>query len=69
MYLTGSIVQIGEKKEDEENEPPTLSGSCPASLPPTTQPSQPIPAQRRYSLNLYDKYKLYLTNITIANVI
>ncbi|KAJ2941011.1 hypothetical protein O0L34_g13140 [Tuta absoluta] len=34
--------------QDEEDEPQQqLSGSCPASLPPASQPSPPIPAQRR----------------------
>lgn len=41
-----NILNSGEKNEDESPQP-TLSGSCPASLPPTTHSSPPIPAQRR----------------------
>ncbi|CAH0731545.1 unnamed protein product, partial [Brenthis ino] len=54
FYIGDTPILKGEKQEDEEKEPPTLSGSCPASLPPTTQPSQPIPAQRR-SLSMIPK--------------
>ncbi|XP_013174743.1 PREDICTED: uncharacterized protein LOC106123133 isoform X3 [Papilio xuthus] len=44
FYIGDTPILRGEKKEDEG--PSQLSGSCPASLPPTTHPSPPIPAQR-----------------------
>ncbi|XP_038219061.1 ankyrin-2-like isoform X2 [Zerene cesonia] len=46
FYIGDTPIVRGDRHEDE-NQPTTLSGSCPASLPPTTQASPPIPAQRR----------------------
>ncbi|KAG6438682.1 hypothetical protein O3G_MSEX000145 [Manduca sexta] len=46
FYIGDTPIVRGERRE-EEAEPQHLSGSCPASLPPATQPSPPIPAQRR----------------------
>ncbi|XP_046974007.1 ankyrin-2-like isoform X3 [Vanessa cardui] len=47
FYIGDTPIVRGDKKEEEESQPTTLSGSCPASLPPATQASPPIPAQRR----------------------
>ncbi|XP_063542799.1 ankyrin-2-like isoform X7 [Cydia strobilella] len=47
FYIGDTPIVRGDKKDDEDEEQPVLSGSCPASLPPATQPSPPIPAQRR----------------------
>ncbi|XP_050356935.1 ankyrin-2-like isoform X3 [Nymphalis io] len=47
FYIGDTPIVRGEKREEEESQPTTLSGSCPASLPPATQASPPIPAQRR----------------------
>ncbi|XP_045507606.1 titin homolog isoform X2 [Colias croceus] len=46
FYIGDTPIVRGDHREDED-QPTTLSGSCPASLPPTTQASPPIPAQRR----------------------
>ncbi|XP_068624617.1 ankyrin-3-like [Battus philenor] len=46
FYIGDTPILRGEKRDDDGPQP-TLSGSCPASLPPTTHPSPPIPAQRR----------------------
>ncbi|XP_047516437.1 ankyrin-2-like isoform X6 [Pieris napi] len=45
FYIGDTPIMRGEHQE-EEDQPTVLSGSCPASLPPTTT-STPIPAQRR----------------------
>ncbi|CAK1546705.1 unnamed protein product [Leptosia nina] len=45
FYIGDTPILRGERR-DEEDQPTTLSGSCPASLPPTTQSPTPIPAQR-----------------------
>ncbi|CAB3233076.1 unnamed protein product [Arctia plantaginis] len=45
FYIGDTPIVRGERRDDEDVQP-TLSGSCPASLPPATQPSPPIPAQR-----------------------
>ncbi|XP_041984018.1 ankyrin-2-like isoform X4 [Aricia agestis] len=45
FYIGDTPITRGERHEEEESQP-TLSGSCPASLPPTAQPSLPVPAQR-----------------------
>ncbi|XP_013148945.1 PREDICTED: uncharacterized protein LOC106111412 isoform X1 [Papilio polytes] len=55
FYIGDTPILKAEKKEDEG--PSQLSGSCPASLPPTTHPSPPIPAQRR-SLTMIAKSPL-----------
>ncbi|XP_072945806.1 uncharacterized protein [Epargyreus clarus] len=47
FYIGDTPIVRGERREEEDDSQPTLSGSCPASLPPTTQPSPPVPAQRR----------------------
>ncbi|XP_059058497.1 ankyrin-2-like [Achroia grisella] len=48
FYIGETPILRGELRRDEDDDvQPTLSESCPASLPPTTQPSPPIPAQRR----------------------
>ncbi|XP_045486803.1 titin-like isoform X3 [Pieris rapae] len=44
FYIGDTPILRGEHQEEEE-QPTILSGSCPASLPPTTT-STPIPAQR-----------------------
>ncbi|XP_050671700.1 ankyrin-2-like [Leptidea sinapis] len=44
FYIGDEPIVRGDQHEEEQ--PTTLSGSCPASLPPITQ-STPIPAQRR----------------------
>ncbi|XP_063370063.1 ankyrin-2-like isoform X3 [Cydia amplana] len=46
FYIGDTPIVRGDKKDDEDEDQPVLSGSCPASLPPATQPSPPIPAQR-----------------------
>ncbi|XP_053618820.1 ankyrin-2-like isoform X3 [Plodia interpunctella] len=46
FYIGDTPILRGERRDEEEDQP-VLSGSCPASLPPATQPSPPIPAQRR----------------------
>ncbi|CAG5037580.1 unnamed protein product [Parnassius apollo] len=46
FYIGDTPIVRGEKREDD-GPLPTLSESCPASLPPTTHPSPPIPVQRR----------------------
>lgn len=53
FYIGDTPIVRGERREVEDNLP-TLSGSCPASLPPVTQPSPPVPAQRR-SLTMLTK--------------
>ncbi|XP_031765425.2 ankyrin-2 isoform X3 [Galleria mellonella] len=46
FYIGETPILRGERRDEEEEDvQPTLSGSCPASLP-TTQSSPPIPAQR-----------------------
>ncbi|XP_075987215.1 uncharacterized protein LOC142983910 isoform X2 [Anticarsia gemmatalis] len=45
FYIGDTPIVRGERRDDDDQ--PALSGSCPASLPPATQPSPPIPAQRR----------------------
>ncbi|XP_014370017.2 titin-like [Papilio machaon] len=55
FYIGDTPILRGEKKEEEG--PSQLSGSCPASLPPTTHPSPPTPAQRR-SLTMIAKSPL-----------
>ncbi|KAM3960016.1 LOW QUALITY PROTEIN: uncharacterized protein ACR2FA_005939 [Aphomia sociella] len=47
FYIGETPILRGDRREEDDDSQPTLSGSCPASLPPTTQPSPPIPAQRR----------------------
>ncbi|XP_060807559.1 ankyrin-2 [Amyelois transitella] len=48
FYIGDTPILRGMKRRNEEEETqPPLSGSCPASLPPVTQSSPPIPAQRR----------------------
>ncbi|XP_023954844.1 serine-rich adhesin for platelets-like [Bicyclus anynana] len=55
FYIGDTPIVRGDRHEDIEDESqPTLSGSCPASLPPATQSSPPIPAQRR-SLSMIPK--------------
>ncbi|CAH2060663.1 unnamed protein product, partial [Iphiclides podalirius] len=56
FYIGDTPILRGEKKEDDSPQP-VLSGSCPASLPPTTHSSPPIPAQRR-SLTMIAKSPL-----------
>ncbi|XP_026733924.1 uncharacterized protein LOC113498181 [Trichoplusia ni] len=53
FYIGDTPITRGERREDDDGQP-ALSGSAPASLPPATQPSPPIPAQRR-SLSMLAK--------------
>ncbi|XP_047037205.1 ankyrin-2-like [Helicoverpa zea] len=53
FYIGDTPIMRGERREDEDGQP-ALSGSAPASLPTATQPSPPIPAQRR-SLSMLAK--------------
>ncbi|KAJ8707390.1 hypothetical protein PYW08_010642 [Mythimna loreyi] len=53
FYIGDTPITRGDRREDDDSQP-TLSGSAPASLPPATQPSPPIPAQRR-SLSMLSK--------------
>ncbi|CAG9569914.1 unnamed protein product [Danaus chrysippus] len=46
FYIGDTPILKGEKKEDQEDIQTTLSGSCPAALPPAAQSSPPVPAQR-----------------------
>lgn len=46
FYIGDTPITRGDRYDDEDEPQPQLSGSCPASLPPT-QPSPPVPAQRR----------------------
>ncbi|XP_039761177.1 ankyrin-2-like isoform X2 [Pararge aegeria] len=55
FYIGDTPILRGDRPEEEEDDSqPVLSGSCPASLPPATQSSPPIPAQRR-SLSMIPK--------------
>ncbi|XP_045780028.1 ankyrin-2-like isoform X3 [Maniola jurtina] len=54
FYIGDTPIVRGDRQEEEEESQPTLSGSCPASLPPAAQSSPPIPAQRR-SLSMIPK--------------
>ncbi|KAL0859578.1 hypothetical protein ABMA27_010715 [Loxostege sticticalis] len=47
FYIGDTPIVRGDRRDDEDEPQPVLSGSCPASLPPATQPSPPVPAQRR----------------------
>ncbi|XP_049881586.1 ankyrin-2-like isoform X2 [Pectinophora gossypiella] len=47
FYIGDTPIVRGDRPDDDDQPQPQLSGSCPASLPPVTQPSPPIPAQRR----------------------
>ncbi|KAL4712545.1 hypothetical protein ACJJTC_007561 [Scirpophaga incertulas] len=47
FYIGDTPIVRGEKRDEDTEPQPALSGSCPASLPPVTQPSPPVPAQRR----------------------
>ncbi|KAH9634383.1 hypothetical protein HF086_010863 [Spodoptera exigua] len=53
FYIGDTPIMRGERRDDDDAQP-ALSGSAPASLPPATQPSPPIPAQRR-SLSMLAK--------------
>ncbi|KAI5636460.1 ZU5 domain-containing protein [Phthorimaea operculella] len=46
FYIGDTPIPRGAQEEEEEPQQ-QLSGSCPASLPPASQASPPIPAQRR----------------------
>ncbi|KAJ0171089.1 hypothetical protein K1T71_013288 [Dendrolimus kikuchii] len=48
FYIGDTPIVRGEKREEEPSHHP-LSGSAPASLPPNTQSSPPIPAQRSHA--------------------
>ncbi|XP_063834893.1 titin-like [Ostrinia nubilalis] len=47
FYIGDTPIVRGDRRDEDDEPQPVLSGSCPASLPPATQPSPPVPAQRR----------------------
>ncbi|CAH0687120.1 unnamed protein product [Chilo suppressalis] len=47
FYIGDTPIMRGDRQGEEDEHQSTLSGSCPASLPPVSQSSPPVPAQRR----------------------
>ncbi|GBP41691.1 hypothetical protein EVAR_24051_1 [Eumeta japonica] len=49
--IVRALISEGERREEmQDAEGQVLSGSCPASLPPTTHSSPPVPAQRSFTV-------------------